>query len=445
MNRIKSLIRVLSGRTVLRAVLALLLVAACSPLFAQRADVRYAGVFYKDNPATNQEMYCDYSNPDAQKSASSAPAALSSATLYSVVTDGGLVLHCDIVASSYTDVSNAGFSSYRKANTAYSIGDKFYYSSGGTYRGFTVIAYDTSAGLSVNVSSNAKENRSFAFTPSPSGNSNQTDPWVSSALIEYDQPYPSTTPADNKYPNHCLALCMQVVCTNRPMAQATYSIAFPLQNVTFDIVKYYNGKNIKDAEGTPAIRSIDLYPDINKDTAKCGSYRCPGGPNDGYTCTAPLYEKRGNTCYELGTTTAVTGQCSDTLETATGKNCANKNCNYIIFNNDGQPSGTGIPFCAAWDGSYDIAGEFGKSNGDFAFRATVATDFPGDNVAVDKIEFNSTIAYPGENQIPIQVDVTRTYRAQYAYRGGGYYRCAGPTLHLCLSFEQRRGCAYCHF
>lgn len=409
MNRIKSLLRVLSGRTVLRAVLALLLVAACSPLFAQRADVRYAGVFYKDKPANNQEMYCDYSNPDAQKSASSAPAALSSATLYSVVTDGGLVLHCDIVASSYTDVNNAGFSSYRKANTAYSIGDKFYYSSGGTYRGFTVIAYDTSAGLSVNVSSNAKENRSFAFTPSPSGNSNQTDPWVSSALIEYDQPYPSTTPADNKYPNHCLALCMQVVCTNRPMAQATYSIAFPLQNVTFDIVKYYNGKNIKDAEGTPAIRSIDLYPDINKDTAKCGSYRCPGGPNDGYTCTAPLYEKRGDTCYELGTTTEASGQCSDTLETDKGKNCANKNCNYIIFNNDGQPSGTGIPFCAAWDGSYDIAGEFGKSNGDFAFRATVATDFPGDNVAVDKIEFNSTIAYPGENQIPIQVDVTNVH------------------------------------
>ena len=409
MNRIKSLLRVLSGRTVLRAVLALLLVAACSPLFAQRADVRYAGVFYKDNPANNQEMYCDYSNPDAQKSASSAPAALSSATLYSVVTDGGLVLHCDIVASSYTDVNNAGFSSYRKANTAYSIGDKFYYSSGGTYRGFTVIAYDTSAGLSVNVSSNAEENRSFAFTPSPSGNSNQTDPWVSSALIEYDQPYPSTTPADNKYPNHCLALCMQVVCTNRPMAQATYSIAFPLQNVTFDIVKYYNGKNIKDAEGTPAIRSIDLYPDINKDTAKCGSYRCPGGPNDGYTCTAPLYEKRGNTCYKLGTTTEASGQCSDTLSADDGGNCANKNCNYIIFNNDGQPSGTGIPFCAAWDGSYDIAGEFGKSNGDFAFRATVATDFPGDNVAVDKIEFNSTIAYPGENQIPIQVDVTNVH------------------------------------
>lgn len=327
MNRIKSLIRVLSGRTVLRAVLALLLVAACSPLFAQRADVRSAGVYYADTAPTGtatseaQQLYCNW--------------------------------------------------------------------------GTGVISTDN--------------NRSFTTTPAPQSNQNSTDPWVSSALIEYDQPYPNTTVNDNKYPNHCLALCMQVVCTNRPMAQATYSIAFPLQNLSFDIVKYYNGKNIKDAEGTPAIRSIDLYPDINNNTAKCGSYRCPGGPNDGYTCTAPLYEKRGNKCYNLGTTTEASGQCSDTLSADTSGNCANKNCNYIIFNNDGQPSGSEIPFCAAWDGSYDIAGEFGKSNGDFAFRATVATDFPGDNVAVNKIEFNSTIAYPGENQIPIQVDVTNVH------------------------------------
>lgn len=324
MNRIKSLIRVLSGRTVLRAVLALLLVAACSPLFAQRADVRSAGVYYADTAPTGtatseaQQLYCNWG----------------------------------------TGVISTG------------------------------------------------NNRSFTTTPAPQSNQNSTDPWVSSALIEYDQPYPDTTVANNKYPNHCLALCMNVVCTNRPMAQATYSIAFPLQNITFDIVKYYNGKNIKDAEGTPAIRSIDLYPDINNNTAKCGSYRCPGGPNEGYTCTAPLYELKNNACYRLGTNTPATGQCSATLNDT---NCPNKNCNYIIFNNDGQPSGSEIPFCAAWDGSYDIAGEFGKSNGDFAFRATVATDFPGDNVAVDKIEFNSTIAYPGENQIPIQVDVTNVH------------------------------------
>lgn len=327
MNRIKSLIRVLSGRTVLRAVLALLLVAACSPLFAQRADVRSAGVYYEDD--SKMEIGNDNN------------------------VTGDSAVYC-----------NWGTDVIKTAN-----------------------------------------NRSFTTKPYPSSNANKQDPWVSSALIEYDQPYPAPT-AENKYPNHCLALCMQVVCTNRPMAQATYSIAFPLQNITFDIVKYYNGKNIKDAEGTPAIRSIDLYPDINKNTAKCGSYRCPGGPNDGYTCTAPLYELRGDTCYMLGKNDPATGECSDSLDDT---NCPNKNCNYIIFNNDGQPSGSEIPFCAAWDGSYDIAGEFGKSNGDFAFRATVATDFPGDNVAVDKIEFNSTIAYPGENQIPIQVDVTNVH------------------------------------
>ena len=314
MNRIKSLIRVLSGRTVLRAVLALLLVAACSPLFAQRADVRKAGVYYQDSASTDKQRYCDWGN-------------------------------------------------------------------------------------------NLTTERSFVTTPNPDSNQNKTDPWVSSALIEYDQPYPSAT-ASNSYPNHCLALCMQVVCTNRPMAQATYSIAFPLQNITFDIVKYYNGKNIKDAEGTPAIRSIDLYPNTADKSAKCGSYRCPGGPNDGYTCTAPKYELRDGLCYEVGGNLVSSSYCTIGDKDA---NCPNKNCQFIIFNNDGAASDKEITFCAAWDGSYDIAGEFGKSNGDFAFRATVATDFPGDNVAVDKIEFNSTIAYPGENQIPIQVDVTNVH------------------------------------
>lgn len=327
MNRIKSLIRVLSGRTVLRAVLALLLVAACSPLFAQRADVRSAGVYYQDG----SQMNVDNSNN----------------------VTGDSAVYC-----------NWGTSVIKAAN-----------------------------------------NRSFTTKPYPSSNANKQDPWVSSALIEYDQPYPSAT-ASNSYPNHCLALCMQVVCTNRPMAQATYSIAFPLQNITFDIVKYYNGKNIKDVEGTPAIRSIDLYPNTADKSAKCGSYRCPGGPNDGYTCTAPKYELREGLCYEVGGDLVSPSYCTIGDKDA---NCPNKNCQFIIFNNDGAASDKEIPFCAAWDGSYDIAGEFGKSNGDFAFRATVATDFPGDNVAVDKIEFNSTIAYPGENQIPIQVDVTNVH------------------------------------
>ncbi len=37
------------------------------------------------------------------------------------------------------------------------------------------------------------------------GDMQTNDPWQTSALIEYDQPYPS--PVDNNdYPNHCLAL-----------------------------------------------------------------------------------------------------------------------------------------------------------------------------------------------------------------------------------------------
>lgn len=260
--------------------------------------------------------------------------------------------------------------------------------------------------------------RSFVTSPAPDGNANKTDPWVSSALIEYDQPYPSATPASNKYPNHCLSLCMQVVCTNKPMSQSTYSISFPLQQIKFDIVKYYNGKNIENPDETPAIRTIDLYPDTESDDARCGSYHCPGDADDGYTCPAPQYELHysydTNTwqCYEFGSTTTAPNECgyvNGTYNTANNTTCPNKNCDWVVFNNDGTPSNQPITFCAAWDGSYEIGGEFGKSNGDYAFRATVATDFPGDNIITDKIEFNSTIAYPGMNQIPIQVDVTNVH------------------------------------
>lgn len=346
MNKIKGLLRVLPGKAVLCAVLTLLFVAASAPLFAQTAEVRYAGVFYSAPNAgtTTENMYCDWS----------------------------------------TDNPNASYS--------FDIDNK----------------------------STNNNNRSFTTSANPTGNQNQTDPWVSSALIEYDQPYPSATPANNKYPNHCLALCMNVRCTNSPMSQSTYSIAFPLQQIKFDVVKYYNGKNIEDAEGTPSIRTINLYPDVESNRAKCGSYRCPGGPNDGYTCTAPQYElKTVNNaygCYEYGTETPATQKCG--YQNTSGKitynndlknNCPNSSCDWVIFNDDGTPSNQDIPFCAAWDGSYEIAGEFGKSNGDFGFRATVATDVPGDNIITDKITFSSTIAYPGMNQIPIQVDVTNVH------------------------------------
>ena len=281
-------------------------------------------------------------------------------------------------------------------------------------------------------SSPNSSNRSFRTFPSPSSSQNQVDPWVSSALIEYDQPYPNSrigaapnanrdnvnsTSYVNLYPNHCLALCMNVYCSNKPLGASTYSIAFPLQQIRFDIVKYYNNKNISNPEETPPVRTIDLYP--NPEQARCGSYRCPGSPTSGYVCNSAAYY-----CTELSSSDNT--KCAGTSETdthchdfATGGNVSpttckcdsNKVCNFAVFNLDGTDSvGTrAIPFCAAWDGSREIAGEFGKENGQYGFRATVATNVPGDSQIVDKIEFNSTIAYPGMNQIPIQVDVTNVH------------------------------------
>lgn len=71
------------------------------------------------------------------------------------------------------------------------------------------------------------------------------------------------------------------------------------------------------------------------------------------------------------------------------------------------------PFCVMWDGSINIQGEFGKSNGQYGFRATVATNQTG---ASGNINITQTRAYPGGftrdnnalvvDEKPITVDVT---------------------------------------
>lgn len=422
MNKIKGLLRVLSGKAVLCAVLTLLFAAASAPLFAQTAEVRYAGVFYKAAQLnSNNEMYCDYTIvPPTSASSSNETNELILARFKreggKTFTDGDLNVKWaqDFYAENLQEVLNK-YPSARASGGKYKIGALYYLYEkapapipGYYVYKFEVVGFsDSLSGFSIGVASTGDDQRSFVFKPNPTSNSTPTnDPWASSALIEYDQPYPKATPATNAYPNHCLALCMNVRCTNKPMSQSTYSIAFPLQQIKFDVVKYYNGKNIEDAEGTPSIRTINLYPDTESTSAKCGSYRCPGGPKDGYTCTSPEYELVNGTCYKFGdpTTSVDSSNC-----VTDSTNCPNSNCKYVIFNNDGVRSNVDIPFCAAWDGSYEIAGEFGKSNGDFGFRATVATDVPGDNIITDKITFSSTIAYPGMNQIPIQVDVTNVH------------------------------------
>ncbi|MFH1618613.1 MAG: hypothetical protein ABIG11_01770 [bacterium] len=64
--------------------------------------------------------------------------------------------------------------------------------------------------------------------------------------------------------------------------------------------------------------------------------------------------------------------------------------------------------CAGWDGSYNVEGEFGKTNGQFGFRAAVETEEPNPATGT-MMKFQHTVAYPGQDQIPIQVDVTNVH------------------------------------
>lgn len=506
----------LSGKTVLAAVLPLLCLAFAAPAaFAQTAEIRSAGVYYVENPAGSDidDIYCNWGSDAIE-------GALSSA-----------------------------------------------YKSG-------VVNVD---------------------------DMQTNDPWQTSALIEYDQPYPSPIEA-NSYPNHCLGLCMEVYCTNKPNGATTYSIAFPIQNIMFEIVKYRNGADISNAETNPAVRTIyqsildnnivnwgkiaaaaaawqqaiadheaaeatwklangtwaraqaswesavnnfnssaavvncrttiffpsgavspsvgcvenasclnitldgefnctqkegcssnagctdawnalyqagrtlnarraaydnayqayqtasenheeaeDAYERAQRtynntmvvegqDLSKymCGAYSCMGsGPQfyNTYTCPNPKYEcinvsgMSQDVKDEYNITCNDSTYCCRSLNelnaafslTPAGVNCATECDNDKETETCGETQcivralGTGrgyndpIRFCTSWDGSYEILGEFGKTNGQFGFRSTISTEYPGDGIAVENISINQTFPYPGNNQFPIQVDVTNVH------------------------------------
>lgn len=335
-----------AGKAALAAALPLLLLSAAVPAFAQaQADVKFAGVFYQDSSA---DKYCGWKGSALK-------------------------------------------------------------------------------GNAVSLQNNTDDNRSFVSKNITNANgSTYGDPWENSALIEYDQPYPAPD-KENTYPNHCLGLCMEVYCSNKPLAMSTYSIAFPLQTIKFDIVKYYGGKNISSSNDTPPIRTLTMYPGTGatgSDNIKaytCGSYHCYNAQK-GTTCpSAVIYcdSEGAPKCTVNGVadqTMNWTDTCQDNGQTAGGVNCCTNKyggtdgaTNCVIFDNNGTKYGEAMPFCAGWDGSYEISGEFGKTNGQYGFRATVQSDVPGDNITVDKINIDSTIPYPGENQIPIQVDVTNVH------------------------------------
>lgn len=294
-----------------------------------------------------------------------------------------------------------------------------------------------------------------------------TDPWKLSALIEYDQPYPTATSATS-YPNHCLALCMDLYCENTPQAQSTYSIAFPLKNIQFQIFKYYGGKQPENPDTVPPIRTIEMFPMAdsqgNPETYKCGSYTCNaasvcdenGIPSifgllnkttmctptcssqTSYTMSASVWKGMSRSCREQlgcvvgtllpGTKTKCTSENQVTTGTQDGETVyyipggVEGTCPFqFSFNNNGARTMTeqwtdpSMQYCTGWDGSYEIAGEFGKTNGTFGYRGYIAADFPGDNIAIENIKFEDVAVYAGGGssqigtQYPIQINVTNVH------------------------------------
>ncbi len=65
------------------------------------------------------------------------------------------------------------------------------------------------------------------------------------------------------------------------------------------------------------------------------------------------------------------------------------------------------PVCTAWDGSYNVEGFWGKTNGQFGFRATVRTNMVSPQAG--NINIQHTGAFPGQNQNPITVDVVNIH------------------------------------
>ncbi|MBI4249598.1 MAG: hypothetical protein HY611_08855 [Elusimicrobia bacterium] len=84
------------------------------------------------------------------------------------------------------------------------------------------------------------------------------------------------------------------------------------------------------------------------------------------------------------------------------------------------PSGSHA--CTRWDGAYNIEGEFGKTNGQYGFRATVQTNTQSDTAG--NVEIKQTSAYPGESQYPIKVDVVNLHVVRSSPTPVG----SGPTV-----------------
>ena len=139
------------------------------------------------------------------------------------------------------------------------------------------------------------------------------------------------------------AACLSL-CASVQCASSTSPITFGVDEMTFEIFKFRQGTNPLDPSSAPPIKTIPIY--------NLGS---------GHRC-----------------------EFNDAAST-----------------NKAQNFGT---FCAAWDGFYNLNGEFGKTNGQYGFRAKVKTSQMTSQGT--QVDIEQTSAYPGQNQIPIQINVT---------------------------------------
>lgn len=81
--------------------------------------------------------------------------------------------------------------------------------------------------------------------------------------------------------------------------------------------------------------------------------------------------------------------------------------NVATFNMQTAAEITKGPYCTAWDGSYNVEGFWGKTNGQYGFRVTVKTNEVSPTAG--NINIVQTSAFPGQNQKPITVDVVNIH------------------------------------
>lgn len=262
----------------------------------------------------------------------------------------------------------------------------------------------------------------YVYSDGVSSDYASDDPFKVSSLIEFDLPHnhndPISTFNNNSYvyPNHCLEICITVRCQpelwqgSNEDYNASGMPTFPLQKVTFEIFKFLEQRNPLSPDDSPAIRTIEIYPDPKQGRAECYGFAPCSSTN-----AADLSES--GACSEGGGPD--NGFIEDTPE---GKSCL-KGCGY--YRADGATvnrNATGdaclakclrqqeVTFCAPWSGEYNFDSEFAKSNGTFGFRGRVETEFaPPPMQSEEPIVVDNTGVYPGRNQVPIQVDVTNVH------------------------------------